>query len=611
MGPLARLLSYLRPYRGRVTAAVLLSFGAAALTSLSLTTLIPILRTLFSEGGLESVQDGARDIFGFVSPGLGDWIVRTFLPAPFAALASLLLAVLVMTLLKGVLRFASGYLVGTVAVAAGRDITNSLYGHLIRQPVLFVEREGVGTVASRFTADADEVVRGLKTLTGTLLREPFQFACLMVVALWISPVLTLASLLIFPVIGLLIRQGGRVAKRNARRVLVHRSALLGIRQESFFGIRVVQAFGAEDRERERFEGENLRLFERNRRLVRVEAAISPAMEILVVIGVGGALLLGGAMAIRGDLDVALLVTFYGTVGALYEPVRKLGSAVPRLQGGLAGATRIFAYLDREAEVREAPGAPSLPGLTGEIRLEGVSVRYDGETAALDDVDLTIRAGEQLALVGASGAGKSTLVALLPRFFDPDDGAVLFDGTDVRTVTLDSLRSQIALVPQESVLLNDTLRANIAFARPDATDDEIREAARAAHVEEFVDRLPAGYDTMVSERGSSLSGGQRQRVSIARALLARPRVLVLDEATSNVDEESARLIREALDRTREGRTTIVISHRIETLTASDRIAVFAEGRLQAVGTHEELLESSPAYRDLAEAAAANRGGPVPR
>jgi subfamily B ATP-binding cassette protein MsbA len=573
MGPLARLLGYLRPYRGRVAAAVLLSFGAAALTSLSLSTLIPILRTLFSEGGLESVRQGAKDIFGVVHTGLGDWIVRTFLPAPLTALASLLLAVLV---------------VGTVAVAAGRDITNRLYGHLIRQPVLFVEREGVGTVASRFTADADEVVRGLKTLTGTLLREPFQFACLLVVALWISPLLTLASLLIFPLIGLLVRQGGRVAKRNARRVLVHRSTLLGILQESFFGIRVG-------------------LFERNRRLVRVEAAISPAMELLVVIGVGGALLLGGAMAISGDLDVALLVTFYGTVGALYEPVRKLGSAVPRLQGGLAGATRIFAYLDRESEVTEAPDALDLPGLSGEIRLEGVSVLYDGETAALRDVDLTIRAGEQLALVGASGAGKSTLVALLPRFFDPDEGAVLFDGTDVRTSTLASLRSQIALVPQESVLLNDTLRANIAFGRPDATDEEIREAARAAHVEEFVERLPAGYDTLVSERGSSLSGGQRQRISIARALLARPGVLVLDEAVSNVDEESARLIREALDRTREGRTTIVISHRLETLVASDRIAVLAEGRLQAIGSHQELLEKSTAYRDLAEAAAANRAG----
>jgi subfamily B ATP-binding cassette protein MsbA len=607
MSKLSRLLSYLKPYRGRVALAVLLSFGAAALTSLSLSTLIPILRTLFSEGGLASVQDGARDIIGFVSADLADGIVSTFLHSPLAALASMLGAVLVMTVLKGVLRFGNGYLVGTVAVAAGRDITNGLYAHLIRQPVLFFEREGVGTVASRFTADADEVVRGLKTLTGTLFREPLQFLCLLVVAIWISPLLTLASLLIFPIIGLLIRQGGRVAKRNARQVLAHRSRLLGILQESFFGIRVVQAFRAEARERERFVSENRQLFERNRRLVRVEAAISPAMELLVVLGVGGALLLGGAMAIRGDLDVALLVTFYGAVGALYEPVRKLGSAVPRLQAGLAGSARIFAYLDREPEVREAPDAAPLPELTRSIRFEGVTVTYGGAAKALRGVDLEIRAGEQIAFVGPSGAGKSSLVALLPRFFDPEEGAVLFDGTDVRTATLASLRSQIALVPQETVLLNDSLRANIAFSRPLATDEEIREAARAAHVEEFAVRLQDGYDTTVAERGASLSGGQRQRIAIARALLARPRVLILDEATSNVDEESARLIREALARTREGRTTIVISHRLETLAASDRIAVLDEGRLQAVGSHEELLEKSTAYRDLAEAAAANRAG----
>jgi subfamily B ATP-binding cassette protein MsbA len=587
MSKLSRLLSYLKPYRGRVALAVLLSFGAAALTSLSLSTLIPILRTLFSEGGLASVQDGARDIIGFVSADLADGIVSTFLHSPLAALASMLGAVLVMTVLKGVLRFGNGYLVGTVAVAAGRDITNGLYAHLIRQPVLFFEREGVGTVASRFTADADEVVRGLKTLTGTLFREPLQFLCLLVVAIWISPLLTLASLLIFPIIGLLIRQGGRVAKRNARQVLAHRSRLLGILQESFFGIRVVQAFRAEARERERFVSENRQLFERNRRLVRVEAAISPAMELLVVLGVGGALLLGGAMAIRGDLDVALLVTFYGAVGALYEPVRKLGSAVPRLQAGLAGSARIFAYLDREPEVREAPDAAPLPELTRSIRFEGVTVTYGGAAKALRGVDLEIRAGEQIAFVGPSGAGKSSLVALLPRFFDPEEGAVLFDGTDVRTATLASLRSQIALVPQETVLLNDSLRANIAFSRPLATDED--------------------YDTTVAERGASLSGGQRQRIAIARALLARPRVLILDEATSNVDEESARLIREALARTREGRTTIVISHRLETLAASDRIAVLDEGRLQAVGSHEELLEKSTAYRDLAEAAAANRAG----
>jgi subfamily B ATP-binding cassette protein MsbA len=464
---------------------------------------------------------------------------------------------------------------------------------------LFVEKEGVGTLASRFTADADEVVRGLKTFTGTVFREPIQFLFLLLFAILISPILTLAAFVIFPVIAILIRQAGKIARRNAKRVLTHRSRLLTILQEAFFGIRVVQTYGAEDRESSRFEDENRRLFDRNRRLVRVEAATSPAMEVLAVLGIGGAVLLGGAMAISGDLDVGRFFAFYVAVGALYEPIRKIGSAVPRLQGGFAGAGRIFAYLDREPEVRDAPDAIALPTLATGIRLDEVTVTYGGRAEALTGVTLELPAGEQIALVGPSGSGKSSLAGLLPRLFDPEEGAVEFDGRDVRTATLDSLRRQIALVPQETVLMNDTVRSNIAFAKPDATEAEVREAARVARVDEFVERLPDGLDTIIGERGAALSGGQRQRIAIARALLVDPRVLILDEAVSNVDEESAARIRDALEETREGRTTVVITHRLETIARSDRIVVLDRGRLVATGSHDELVESCREYRDLVQ------------
>ena len=339
-----RLLRYLRPYRFRVAIAIALSFGVGALTFLSFGALIPTLNTLFGAGGLEGVRQDTARALSHVSPDFGTWFTGTFFTSKPATFATLVLVVIFMTLVRGTLRYLNVTLVGTVAIAAARDMTNQLFAHLIRQPVLFVEREGVGTVASRFTADADEVVRGLKTFTGTVFREPIQFAFLLVFALSISPVLTLVSFVIFPLIAILIRQVGRVAKRNAKRVLAHRSTLLSILQEAFFGIRVVQTFSAEDRTADRFRDENARLFERNRRLVRVEAATSPAMEILATIGISGALLAGGWMVFDGDLDAGQFLAFYLAVGALYEPIRKVGSAVPRLQGGFAGAARILSLI---------------------------------------------------------------------------------------------------------------------------------------------------------------------------------------------------------------------------------------------------------------------------
>jgi len=609
MGQLGRLLSYLRPYRGRVVLALGLSFGVAALTSISLSALIPILETLFEEGGLERFRESTRAVLGTVSPTFADGVVEAFLTNRMTTLTSLLAGVLILTVVKGGLRFLNGYLVGTVALAGSRDLSNELMRSLIRQPVLFFEREGVGNVASRFTADSDEVVRALKTFTGTVFREPLQFMFLLALALLISPVLTLAALVIFPAVGVLVRKTGRIAKRNAKQVLGHRSRLLTIVQETFFGIRVVQSFRAEDRLSGAFVDENSRLYDRNRRLVRVEAATSPAMEVLVVLGVGGALLLGGAMAIKGDLSAGRLVTLYVAVGALYEPVRKLASAVPRIQTGLAGATRIFAYLDRTPEIRDAPDAKALPALADSLRLEGVFLSYGGRAQALRGVDLEIRHGEWLAIAGPSGSGKSSLAGLLPRFFDPDEGRVLLDGADLRGATLDSLRRQVALVSQENVLLDDTVRANVAFAHPEATDAEVAEAARIARVDEFVDSLPEGWDTVVGERGAALSGGQRQRIAIARAVLTNPPVLVLDEATSQVDEEGSRRIFAALAENRRGRTTILITHRVETLAQFERIAVLSAGRIEAEGTHAHLVEKSPTFSELVRSAAAQRS-PAP-
>jgi ABC-type multidrug transport system fused ATPase/permease subunit len=607
MANLLRLLGNLRPYAGSVVLALVLSFLVAGLTSLSLSTLIPILETLFSETGLTEFRAAAARALSVLGEGFSQWVVESLLDTRMAVLSAMLMAVLVITVLKGVLRFFDEYIVGKVSVAAGRDLTATLFAHLARQPPLFVEREGVGNISGRFAADGDQVIRGLRTVTGTFLREPLQFLFLLLLALLISPLLTASSLLIFPLIGLLIRQAGRVARRHAKQVLIHRASLLSIVQDVFFSIRLVQSCRAEDRARARFERENRLLFDRERRLARAEAVSSPVIEVLVVVGVGATLLIGGAMAIRGEISASRLVVLYVAVGALYEPVRKVAAAVPRIQACLAASARIFAFIDREPEIRDGPDAVPLPPITEEVLLRDVTVTYGGRAEALRGVDLSIPAGSWLALVGPSGSGKSTLVALLPRLLDPEEGEIVCDGRDLREATLDSVRSRILLVSQDPLILNETVRENVLLARPEATDGELADALRAARVSEFAGRLPAGLDTVVGERGATLSGGQRQRLALARAILADPDVLVLDEAFSQIDEDQANAVLAEFRARRAKRTTVLITHRVEAVAGADRIAVLAGGRLVAHGRHEELLAGCKVYRDLLAAAEAARTG----
>ncbi len=606
MGLTRRLLRYLAPHSGEVTLALILSFLVAGLTSLSLSSLIPILETLFADGGLDTLRAGATKVLSTVSAPLAETVVETLFPTRMTALASLLGAVLLLTVLKGVLRFFDEYLVDKVSLAAGRDLTRELFARLVRQGVLYVEGQGVGSLSSRFAADGDQVIRGLKTITGTLFREPIQFVFLLLLALLISPLLTLASLLIFPVIGLLIRQAGRVARRHAREVLVHRSALLSIVQDVFFSIRLIHGCRAEERATSRFAAENERLFDRSRRLGRAEAVSSPMIEVLVVVGVGATLLLGGAMAIRGEISASRLVTLYIAVGALYEPVRKTAAALPRIQGALAGARRIFEVIDRTPDLRDAPGAAPLPPLSREVRLAGVTMTYGGKAEALRQVDLAIPRGVTIALVGPSGSGKTTLAGLLLRFFDPEEGRVTFDGVDLRAATLESVRRRVGLVSQDALILNESVHDNIALGRPGAGEAEVRAAADAARVTEFAERLPQGFLTVVGERGSSLSGGQRQRIALARALLADPDVLVLDEAASQIDEETSASVHAEIRRARAGKTTVLITHRVEAVASLHSIAVLGGGRILAAGTHGELVASCAVYRDLLSAAAAARG-----
>jgi len=370
-------------------------------------------------------------------------------------------------------------------------------------------------------------------------------------------------------------------------------------EENVSGVRVVKAFAQEPRQLDRFRESAGRVFDQSMVSNRLRAYYTPLLGFIPLIGMAGVLLIGGRQAAHGQLTVGQFVAFYGYVAMLTGPVRMLGMALGMSQRAIASGARVFEILDRRPRLTAPPGAPGLPEGRGAIEMRSVTVAYEGSDPVLRDIDLDVAAGETLALVGTTGSGKTTLASLIPRLYDPVEGAVVIDGADVREVDPGSLRRQVALVSDDAFLFSATLRENIAYARPDATDESIQRAAALAGLDDFVESLPDRYETRVGERGLTLSGGQRQRVAIARALIQDPRILILDDATSSLDASTESRVKQALREVMRGRTTIIIGHRLSTIALADRIAVLDAGRLTALGTHDELVESSELYREIAE------------
>ena len=370
-------------------------------------------------------------------------------------------------------------------------------------------------------------------------------------------------------------------------------------EENISGVRVVKAFAQEERQLRRFSRAVARVFDQSMVSTRLRAFYGPFIGFLPQLGLAAVLFVGGRQAINGSLAVGDFVAFYGYVLMLTSPMRMLGIALGMAQRAVASGARVFELLDRRPELTAPADAPPLPAGAGRVELRGVTFGYGDGEPVLRDVDLDVEAGRTVALVGATGSGKTTLVMLIPRLYDADEGTVLVDGVDVRTVDPTSLRSEVAVVSDDAFLFSATLRDNIAYARPDASEDQVLEAVRRAGLAELVDELPDGLDTLVGERGLTLSGGQRQRVAIARALIAEPRILILDDATSSVDATTESRIKDALREVMEGRTTFVIAHRLSTISLADEVVVLEDGRVAARGTHEELLDDSPLYREIAE------------
>jgi len=534
-----------------------------------------------------------------------------WLPAPVAAFASRFLAlnplsklhwvvgvVVVLFLLKNLFEFVQTVLMNDTALRFLRDVRNGLYRHYHRLSVGFLSGKRTGELTSRITHDVSVLQNSITEGIADLVYQTSQVVIFTVVIFSIHWKLASITLILLPAISFpIIRIGKKLRKLGY--LVQERMADLNVRIiETLQGIRIIKAFTAEDHEAGRFGSINQQYYKANIRTVKRREGLAAVTELIGIVGILFVLELGGRSVLQGELTLGFFVFFLAALVSLVPPFKKLSRLYGVHQQALAAAKRVVDILETTPSAEEASDAAPLAPFQSEVCLKDVRFRYD-ERFVLDGVNLTVRKGEVVALVGASGAGKTTLVNLVLRFFDPVEGRVTIDGVDLKSVTLESLRRQIGLVTQDPFLFHDTVRANIAFGEPNASLERVQKAAQAANADPFIQRLPSGYDTMVGEQGFKLSGGERQRLSIARALLKDPPILILDEATSQLDSESEALVQEALDRLMKNRTAFVIAHRLSTIRRADRIVVLDQGKVAETGRHNELLASSPIYRRLYE------------